>query len=108
LRDPFWNFTPSEIYLERLKLESSNSDFKLVKIGHVVVEIRSRTDRRHTYIRAHRNTALPYTRRDAVINGSRRGVVVSGVRRMTEVNPRRARLVTGWVTVFGWAYQLAM
>jgi len=28
-------------------------------------------------------------------------VVVSGVRRMNEVNPRRARLVLGWVTVFG-------
>ena len=31
----------------------------------------------------------------------RRGVVVSGVRRMNEVNPLRARLVPGWVTVFG-------
>ena len=30
-----------------------------------------------------------------------RGVVVSGVRRMNEVNARRARLVLGWVTVFG-------
>jgi len=30
-----------------------------------------------------------------------RGVVVSGVRRMNEVNARRARLVPGWVTVFG-------
>ena len=28
----------------------------------------------------------------------RRGVLVSGVRRMNEVNPRRARLVLGWVT----------
>ena len=27
-----------------------------------------------------------------------RGIVVSGVRRMNEVNARRARLVTGWVT----------
>jgi len=27
--------------------------------------------------------------------------VVSGVRRMNEVNPRQARLVLGWVTVFG-------
>ena len=33
--------------------------------------------------------------------GWRRGVVVSGVRRMNEVNARRARLVSGWVTVFG-------
>jgi len=38
----------------------------------------------------------------------RRGVVVSGVRCMNEVNPRRARLVPGWVTVFGWVYHLGM
>ena len=31
----------------------------------------------------------------------RRGAVVSGVRRMNEVNARQARLVPGWVTVFG-------
>ena len=37
---------------------------------------------------------------------SRRGVVVSGVRRMNEVNPRRARLVLGWVTDFGRIYHL--
>jgi len=36
----------------------------------------------------------------------RRGVVVSGVRRMNEVNARRARLVLGWVTVFGRVYHL--
>jgi len=30
---------------------------------------------------------------------------VSGVRRMNEVNARRARLVPGWVTVFGRVYQ---
>jgi len=39
---------------------------------------------------------------------TRRGVVVSGVRRMNEVNPRRARLVLGWVTVFGRVYRLGM
>ena len=38
--------------------------------------------------------------------GWRRGVVVIGVRRMNEVNPRRARLVLKWVTVFGWVYHL--
>jgi len=38
----------------------------------------------------------------------RRGQVVSGVRRMNEVNPRRARLVPGWVTVFGRVYHLGM
>jgi len=37
-----------------------------------------------------------------------RGVVVSGVRRMNEVNARRARLVPGWVTVFGRVYHLGM
>jgi len=38
----------------------------------------------------------------------RRGVVVSGIRRMNEVNARRARLVPGWVTVFGRVYHLGM
>ena len=38
----------------------------------------------------------------------RHGVVVSGVRRMNEVNARRARLVLGWVTVFGRVYHLGM
>jgi len=38
----------------------------------------------------------------------RRGVVVSGVRRINEVNARRARLVLGWVTVFGRVYHLGM
>ena len=33
---------------------------------------------------------------------------VSGVRRMNEVNPRRARLLLGWVTVFGQVWRLAM
>jgi len=40
--------------------------------------------------------------------GWRRGIVVSGVRRMNEVNARRARLVPGWVTVFGREYHLGM
>jgi len=35
-----------------------------------------------------------------------RRLVVSGVRRMNEVNARRARLVPGWVTVFGRVYHL--
>jgi len=38
----------------------------------------------------------------------RRGVVVIGVRRMNEVNPRWARLVLGWVTVFGQIYHLVV
>ena len=38
----------------------------------------------------------------------RRGAVVSGVRRMNEVNARRARLVLGWVTVFGRVYHIGM
>ena len=40
--------------------------------------------------------------------GWRRGVVVSGVRRMNEDNARRARLVPGWVTIFGRVYHLGM
>ena len=33
--------------------------------------------------------------------GWRRGIVVNGFRRMNEVNACRARLVPGWVTIFG-------
>jgi len=40
--------------------------------------------------------------------GWQHGVVVSGVRRVNEVNARRARLVPGWVTVFGQVYHLGM
>ena len=49
-------------------------------------------------------TYLPSMR----IFGWRRGVVVSGVRRMNEVNARRARLVPGWVTVFGMVWQVSV
>jgi len=38
----------------------------------------------------------------------RRGVVVSGICRMNEDNERWARLVSGWVTVFGQVYHLGM
>jgi len=38
----------------------------------------------------------------------RRGVVVSVVRRTNEVTLRRARLVLGWVTVFGRVYRHGM
>jgi len=44
----------------------------------------------------------------AELYGWRRGVVVSGVRRMNEVNARRARLLPGWVTVFGRVYHLGL
>ena len=44
----------------------------------------------------------------SVLLSWRRGVVVSSVRRMNQVNPRRARLVLGWVTIFGWVYHLGM
>ena len=49
-------------------------------------------------------TARPH----AAIHRWRRGDVVSGVRRMNEVSARRARLVPGWVTVFGRVYHLGM
>jgi len=42
------------------------------------------------------------------IGGWWRGIVVSGVRRMNEVIARQARLVLGWVTVFGRVYHLGM
>ena len=38
----------------------------------------------------------------------RRGVVASVVRRMNEVTLRRARLVLGWVAVFGRVYHHGM
>jgi len=50
----------------------------------------------------------PLYRDDGVTLGWRRGVVVSGLRRMNEVNARRARLLPGWVTVFGRVYHLGM
>jgi len=56
---------------------------------------------RHTPMQIHhRPHPIPYT--------YQRGVLVSGVRRMNKVNQRRARLVLGWVTVFGRAYHLNM
>jgi len=44
----------------------------------------------------------------SMYQGWRRGVVVSGVRRKNEVSARRARLLPGWVTVFGRVYHLGM
>jgi len=44
----------------------------------------------------------------AVVGSWRRGIVVSGVRHMNEVNARRARLLPGWVTVFGRVYHLGV
>ena len=55
------------------------------------------TSTKYRYIVSHRR-AHDYT-------GWRRGVVDSGVRRMNEVNARRARLLLGWVTVFGRVYR---
>ena len=46
--------------------------------------------------------------RSADTFGWRRGVVASVVRRMNEVTLRRARLVLGWVTVFGRVYHHRM
>ena len=55
-----------------------------------------------------RRSAVRRAAIDRYLLGWRRGVVVSGVRRMDEVNARRARLVPGWVTVFGRVYHLGM
>jgi len=43
-----------------------------------------------------------------LVAGWRRGVVAIVVRRMNEVTLRRARLVLGWVTVFGRVYHHGM
>ena len=61
------------------------------------------TDRRIHHAMSRRLKQQP-----ASSSGWRRGVVVSGVRRMNEVNARRARLLPGWVTVFGRVYPLGM
>ena len=45
---------------------------------------------------------------DVHTKGWWRGIVVSGVRHTNEVNARLARLVPGWVKVFGWVYHLGM
>ena len=45
-----------------------------------------------------------FRRTVSVYRGWRSGVVASVVRRMNEVTLRRARLVLGWVTVFGRVY----
>ena len=50
----------------------------------------------------------PVRTSDASRSSWRGGVVVSGIRRTNEVNPRRARLVVGWVTVFGRVYHLGV
>jgi len=55
-----------------------------------------------------RRTVMMFTCHMTYDTGRRRGAVVSGVRRMNEVNARRARLVPGWVTVFGRVYHLGM
>ena len=52
---------------------------------------------------------LTYKQAIVDLPGWRRGVVVSGVRRMNDVpSARRARLVPGWVTVFGRVYHLGL
>ena len=66
-----------------------------------------------THTHTHTHTDRQTDRQtDAVINTTltsrRRGVVVSGVRRMNQVNARRARLIDGWVTVFGRIYHPGM
>ena len=46
--------------------------------------------------------------RSSIRSWRRDVVVVSGVRHMNEVNARLARLVLGWVTVFGRVYHIGM
>jgi len=49
-----------------------------------------------------------HQRQQARRNDWPHGVVISGVRRENEVTLRRARLVMGWVIVFGWVYHLSL
>ena len=112
----------------------TDSDSVQVNQHHCRLGQRLHSDQTHAHTHTHRTTALPgrlkwwiitelvLSRDEAGGNirpmlcdlhvawtvGWRRGVVVSGVRRMNEVNARRARLVPGWVTVFGRIYHLGM
>jgi len=61
-----------------------------------------RHDQQRRYTQPHAPTTL------GGVTTWRRGAVVSGVRRTNEVNARRARLLPGWVTVFGRVYHLDM
>jgi len=78
----------------------------VTKFAAVSIETISRQNRRA------RPNSCAKRREPVCVHASyarRRGVVVSGVRRTNEVNPRRARLVPGWVTVvIGWVYHLGM
>jgi len=77
----------------------------MVKFGRVDFDVREpATNRHNTDIQTGIRTRSP----QYFTLYRRRGVVVSGVRRMNEVNARRARLVPGWVTVFGRVYHLGM
>jgi len=51
---------------------------------------------------------LKWTWKGDLCPGWRHGIVVSGICRINEVNARQARLVPGWVTVFGQVYHLGM
>ena len=62
----------------------------------------------NTHRHAHHNTLLRSVQSDKSLTRDHRTGVASGVRRMNEVNARRARLVPGWVIVFGRVYHLGM
>ena len=101
-----------EVYaMSSLDLSDVMDDFSQMNVLSVVVacllmvHTHTHTDGPH---RPHHPTPAYSHTHTHTHGGWRRGVVVSGVRRMNEVNARRARLVPGWVTVFGRVYHLGM
>ena len=54
------------------------------------------------------SVALQHDQRQRVAEQAEHAQRTCGVRRMNEVNARRARLVPGWVTVFGRVYHLGV
>ena len=79
-------------------------------VPHLIFTAQLHTVRRVAAQHRDRNVTTDYcdVTSPYVLSGWQRGVVASVVRRMNEVTLRRARLVLGWVTVFGRVYHHGM
>jgi len=60
-----------------------------------------------TFTHCYHNHLVAFTSTNCQ-TGWQRGVLVTRVRRMNEVDPRRAWLILGWVTVFGRVYAISV
>ena len=96
-----WNCCGSESVsgrVRRPRLVRSGSSNSSV-LARCCVDLRPVNDHDHGRVTTVKPTSTAAIFHRTIGPGWRRGVVVSGVRRMNEVNPRRARLVPGWVTI---------